>query len=218
MRTNNPRAAQTPTSKLVSDKAMERANKAISALIAECLASSDPLRFATVERLARVGQDLRKAVGMRAADHMTSGRYARQGNATYITYAGQEDDGEEYGMEPRTPGDFARNPRLQEALIAGLKTSIQPLLGDPQPEREAHEMATLIKTIPAADDETRAVLEQRLAQLRETMKARINAEQPSLVLSDVERGHQVGAGGSQSDARALPDADRSGGESAKSAA
>jgi hypothetical protein len=72
MRTNNPRAPHAPACKLVSDKAMERANKAISVLISECLASDDPLRFSTVERLARVGQDLRKAVGMRASDHMQS--------------------------------------------------------------------------------------------------------------------------------------------------
>jgi hypothetical protein len=210
--------------KLVNPRTLARANKAISDLIVECLASNDPLKFATAERLANVGQQLRKAMGMRAADHMSSHSQAPR----YAMYQNGPDDdiyemqGAEIIPRPRTPGDALRNPQLFDSLLAGIRTALEPAQRAQNAEHESREIMTLIKAIPDAPDGAKQIMQARLDQLLRAMNERNQenakpllpihptAPQPAVVLPDLERGHSARTTeqGRNGGAVREPDADR----------
>jgi hypothetical protein len=210
---------------LVSEKGMQVAVDAIAAMIAECLASDDPIKFATVVRLAKVGQDLRKAVAMGAADHMKGIRGRNQG---YIMQARGHDDEEEGGygqvgvynvddhLIPRTPGDLARNPQLLDSMMGSIMKALQPSQSAQDSEREAREIGLIQKAMGAASDQAKPIMQTRLDALIRKMDERnkIDAERtkPCVVLPDLQRGHQVGAQGNEGDAGAVRDTDPGGGQ------
>ena len=106
---NSKSPRRSKLSPLVNPRTLSRASKAIAQLVTECMASDNPQRFATAERLCQVGQRLTRAVSVSVADHLDD--QPRDGN--YIVYNNANDMGEDQqgaggiimpALRPRNPG------------------------------------------------------------------------------------------------------------------
>jgi hypothetical protein len=174
----------------MASTAADRAFDAISDLIVEQAGATSPARFATIGRLAAVGDALRRAIGTRVADFAEPNDAAADG-ADGVEAVGQA------GVYGVGQGGVYGVPLDQQALLRHLFLVLGPMAQTATDEHrarvahhEAEELDTLLGLVRRKnlDPALRAQLKTRVDALKANLDAR-NGGASALVLPDVSRRH-----------------------------